>query len=79
MAEGVKIALNSEYSIATSGVAGPDGGTPEKPVGTVWIAVSGPKETVAKCFTFSNNRERNIERTSLTALDMLRLMLLQNQ
>ncbi len=79
MAEGVKIALNSEYSIATSGVAGPDGGTPEKPVGTVWIAVSGPKETVAKCFTFSNNRERNIERTSLTAIDMLRLMLLQNQ
>ncbi len=78
MAEGVKTALNSEYSIATSGIAGPDGGTPEKPVGTVWIAVSGPKETIARCFTFSNNRERNIERSSLTALDMLRLMLLKN-
>jgi len=79
MAEGVKTALNSEYSIATSGIAGPDGGTPEKPVGTVWIAVSGPKETIARCFTFSNNRERNIERSSLTALDMLRLMLLKNR
>ena len=79
MAEGVKTALNSEYSIATSGIAGPDGGTPEKPVGTVWIAVSGTKETIARCFTFSNNRERNIERSSLTALDMLRLMLLKNR
>lgn len=76
MAENVKIAMNTEYGIATSGIAGPDGGSDEKPVGTVWIAVSGPNETIAKVFQFSNNRERNIQRASVTAINMLRLMLI---
>lgn len=75
MAEGAKIAMNSEYGIATSGVAGPDGGSEEKPVGMVWIAVSGPNETISKVFNFISSRDRTIQRASLTALDMLRLML----
>jgi nicotinamide-nucleotide amidase len=75
MAEGVREKMNTEYGIATSGVAGPTGGTPDKPVGMVWIAIAGPNETVASVYNFANNRERNIIRASLTALDMLRLML----
>ncbi len=77
MAEGVKIALNTEYGIATSGVAGPDGGTEDKPVGMVWIAISGPNETKSAVFNFLNARDRTIIRASLTALDMLRLMLIK--
>ncbi|MBN1767133.1 MAG: competence/damage-inducible protein A [Prolixibacteraceae bacterium] len=75
MADGVRKLCNADYAVATSGVAGPDGGTEEKPVGTVWIAVASPVETIAQKFTFSNNRERNIIRSSQTALDMLRLVL----
>jgi nicotinamide-nucleotide amidase len=77
MAEGVCRVLGTEYGIATSGVAGPNGGTPEKPVGLVWIAVAGPNGVHSNVFNFANNRERNIVRSSLTALDMLRKMLLQ--
>lgn len=77
MAEGVKKIMGTDYSIATSGIAGPDGGTSEKPVGLVWIAVSGPTETRACVFNFAQNRERNIIRSSVTALDLLRLMLKQ--
>lgn len=73
MAEGVKSALKTDCSIAVSGIAGPDGGTPDKPVGTVWIAVTTPfGETVAKKFLFGDNRERNIRRSALAALDMMR-------
>lgn len=76
MAMGIKQKLNTTYAIATSGVAGPDGGTPEKPVGTVWIAISGPNETIAKQFNMGDNRERTIQRTAIQALDMLRKMIL---
>jgi nicotinamide-nucleotide amidase len=75
MADGVRKLTNAEYSVATSGIAGPDGGTDEKPVGTVWIAVASPDEIIAQKFTFNNNRERNIIRSSQTALNMLRLVL----
>lgn len=78
MAEGVKKLLNTEYSIATSGIAGPDGGTPDKPVGTVWIAVSGPGKFLARKYVFGNNRERNIMRSSQTALQMLRQLLVSD-
>ena len=54
------------------GIAGPDGGTAEKPVGTVWIAVSGPNGSRAKKFRFPGNRLRNIQMTALAGLDMLR-------
>lgn len=75
MAEGVKSRLKTDYSIATSGIAGPAGGTEEKPVGTVWIAVSGPKGTQAKKFLFGDVRERNISRSVTAALNMLRIEL----
>lgn len=78
MAEGVRKKLNTDYAIATSGIAGPDGGTPEKPVGTVWIAVSGPNATIAKQFNMGDNRERTIQRSAIQGLDMLRKMLLES-
>jgi len=72
MATGIKNAFKTDYSIATSGVAGPGGGTKEKPVGTIWIALSTPQKTITKKFQMGENRERNIKRTAFTALNMLR-------
>jgi nicotinamide-nucleotide amidase len=77
MANGVRKKLKTDYAIATSGIAGPDGGTPEKPVGTVWIAISSEKETIAKQFNMGDNRERTILRTALQGIDMLRRLLLK--
>lgn len=71
MAEGVRRLLGADYGVATSGVAGPTGGTPEKPVGTVWIAVASPEGTVAERFVFSFTRERNIDKATMKALGML--------
>lgn len=72
MAEGVRTRLKTTWALATSGIAGPDGGTPEKPVGTVWIALAGPSGTVAKKYQFGNDRDRNIKKSAFAALDMLR-------
>ena len=77
MAEGVRIKLGVDYSIATSGIAGPDGGSEEKPVGTTWIAVSSEEKTVSKRFLFGEHRGRNIEKATLAALNMLRKMILE--
>lgn len=77
MVEGAKQIMNADYAISTTGIAGPDGGTPEKPVGTVWIGVSGPNKTYAKKYVFvGDHRERNIVRSAQTALQMLRRMVL---
>ncbi len=76
MATGVKRQLKSDYSISITGIAGPDGGSPEKPVGTVWIAVADKKKVISQSFLFGDNRERNIIRASYAALDMLRKALL---
>lgn len=75
MALGVKEKLKTDYSIAVSGVAGPDGGSEEKPVGTVWIAIGTPNGLVSKKYLFENSRERNIRRAALTSLNMLRKIL----
>lgn len=75
MAEGVKKALRSEWAIATTGVAGPEGGTLEKPVGTVWIAVAGPHGVVASKGVFMGSRDLVIRRAAVAALNMLRRQL----
>lgn len=75
MALGVQQLLHTDYAIAVSGIMGPDGGTDEKPVGTVWVAVVG-KKIIAKKFQFRFNRERNIELTAANALNMLRLLVI---
>ncbi len=73
MAEGVRKLMQANYAVSTSGVAGPDGGTPEKPVGTVWIGIATPKRTFARKFVFSFTRERNIAKAAAKALELLML------
>lgn len=72
MAVGVLKKFKVDYAVATSGVAGPTGGTAEKPVGTVWIAVANKNGVVSKQFTFGKLRSVNIERSAVAALGMLR-------
>jgi nicotinamide-nucleotide amidase len=77
MALGGKEAMKVDYTIAVSGIAGPDGGTEEKPVGTVWIAVAHPNGVEAKRFLFGAHRGRNLEKTKLYAANMLRRIILE--
>lgn len=72
MVAGAAQRLNTDYSIAVSGIAGPGGGTADKPVGLVWIAIKTPTKLLSKRFQFGDNRERNIRVTAITALNLLR-------
>ncbi len=71
MALGVQQKMDTDYAIATSGIAGPTGGSDEKPVGTVWIAVATPDGVTSKKYLFGKQRDVNIERAAITALGML--------
>lgn len=82
MAEGVLRKLDTDYAVATSGIAGPGGGTPAKPVGTAWLAAArrlpdGSVATTAKCVRFASSRSVNIERFASNALDILRKEILK--
>ncbi|MCQ2319016.1 MAG: competence/damage-inducible protein A [Bacteroidales bacterium] len=77
MAVGVRNLLKTDYAVATTGIAGPDGGTEQTPVGTVWIAVATPNGVVSKVSNFGKDRGNNIERASITALEMLRQELIK--
>lgn len=76
MSEGVRDLCGTDYSISTTGIAGPDGGSVDKPVGTVWISISSSSGTVTKKMTFGSLREQNIIRSSVAAINLLRLTLL---
>lgn len=79
MAQGVRKACKSTYGIATTGIAGPTGGSIGKPVGTVWIAVATPSGTLSELFHSNCTRSENIEAASTKALEMLCNLLLAKQ
>ncbi|WAC40178.1 competence/damage-inducible protein A [Pedobacter sp. SL55] len=78
MANGAAANFKTDYAIAITGIAGPDGGTEDKPVGTVWIAVADHKGAKAKMYKFANQRFQNIERSAMAAMMMLFMQLKQD-
>ena len=76
MAAGGKKELGVDWSISVSGIAGPLGGSDDKPVGTVWIAIDGPDRKISRKFLFGADRQRTVQMTVLTALNMLRCEIL---
>jgi nicotinamide-nucleotide amidase len=78
MAAGARKNLGTTYALATSGIAGPDGGTDEKPVGTIWIALAHPNGVIARKLTQGGTRIQNIHLSSLTAINLLRRYLLND-
>ena len=76
MAKNIRNKFNSSIGVATSGIAGPTGGTKNKPVGTVFIAYSDSKKTISKKLLLTRERQINNELTCLSILNMIRLKLL---
>jgi nicotinamide-nucleotide amidase len=72
MASGIREQLQADIAVATSGIAGPDGGTPEKPVGTVWIAATNGKKVLARKYQFGNYRGKNIEKATYAAIFLVK-------
>lgn len=77
MAKNILLKFDTDYAIATSGIAGPDGGTKEKPVGMVWIAVADKNSTYSQVYFMGEHRGRNIQKSAITALNMLRKKILE--
>jgi len=77
MAQGVMIRSNADYGLAVTGIAGPSGGTEEKPVGTVWVAVTGKDSVYGKRFMFGNERMSNIVLTAVNGINLLRKVLIR--
>jgi nicotinamide-nucleotide amidase len=77
MASGAQKLFGTDYAISTSGIAGPEGGTEAKPVGTVWIAVASKSEVIAEKHVFTSDRISNIRRFSLAAMNLLRKQILK--
>lgn len=71
MAEGARPAFGADYAVGVTGIAGPTGGTPEKPVGLVYIAVAGPHDTIVTKHFFTGTRESIKEQTAEAALELL--------
>ena len=78
MAEGARKVLCTTYALATSGIAGPTGGTEEKPVGTVWIALAHPEGVITRKLQLAGTRMQNIHMTSLASINLLRRFLLHD-
>ena len=78
MVSGALKEMNTDYALATSGIMGPDGGSEEKPVGTVWIAAGNKEKTEFLKLNLRFDRKRNIEQTALSALNFLRKFILDN-
>ncbi|MES1216861.1 MAG: CinA family nicotinamide mononucleotide deamidase-related protein [Bacteroidota bacterium] len=78
MVSGVLKELNTDFALATSGIMGPDGGSEDKPVGTVWIAAGNKEKTEFLKLNLRFDRKRNIEQTALSALNFLRKFIIDN-
>jgi nicotinamide-nucleotide amidase len=79
MVKGVLEKLGTDYALAVSGIMGPDGGSAEKPVGTVWVAAGNKHRVITQRFHFRYDRSRNIEMTANNALNLLRKFVLENE
>ncbi|MBC6489994.1 competence/damage-inducible protein A [Flavihumibacter stibioxidans] len=78
MVQGALKSIKTDYALAVSGIMGPDGGSDEKPVGTVWVAVGNSREIITQRFRFRFERRRNIELTAVNALNLLRKFIIDN-
>jgi len=79
MVQGVLKEVGADYAVAVSGIMGPDGGSPEKPVGTVWVAAGNKEKIHTQLFSFRFDRARNIEMTTYNALNILRKFIKENE
>jgi nicotinamide-nucleotide amidase len=77
MAKGVRDLMEADFGVATTGVAGPGGGTEENPVGTVWIGVASANGVVSQRFNFGKDRENVINRATIAAYEMLRQQIIR--